>query len=409
MSQNLDLDGAAVPTICDLASLVPHAAARWPDDVAVIGDGARWAWGDVERRTRNLAGRLLAAGVVRGDRVAVAHTKAAESFEAVHAVLRAGAVVVPVDAAAPPAVAEEVLSDAAAVAVLGDAPTIAKFDVWTILPELRVVLATGSSDDPRVVPWELAANDDTPTELPAVDPDDLAYFIYTSGTTGRPKGIVHTHRSGMEYVRTAAAVHGIRRDDRIAGMCPLHFDMSTLELYVAPFAGARVVVVGDALMRLFLAEFSELTERERITVWYGVPFFFRQLVERGALDRYDLSSLRFIGYGGRALPARSAPRADAPRPARGDLERVRPGRDERRHHTRRHRAAERRWARSDRTAVADDRDPADRHRRLRRARTGHGRALAVVDARDARVLAAPRAHRRTPDPESRWAVVVCHW
>ncbi|MFW2332724.1 AMP-binding protein [Ilumatobacter sp.] len=286
----------------DLASLLPDAALRWPDDVALVGDGDPLTWADLERRTRRLAGRLVAAGVAPGDRVAVARAKGPESFEAVHAVLRAGAVVVPVDAAAPPTVAAAVLTDAAAVAVLGEARTIARLDVPNLLPDVRVIIASGAGDDDRMVDWEVAANDETSVELPAVDPDDAAYFIYTSGTTGRPKGIVHTHRSGMEYACAAATVHGIGRDDRIAGMCPLHFDMSTLELYVAPLVGARIVVVGDALMRLFLTEFTELSERERITVWYGVPFFFRQLTERGALDRYDLSSLRLIMYAGEPYP-----------------------------------------------------------------------------------------------------------
>jgi acyl-coenzyme A synthetase/AMP-(fatty) acid ligase len=62
-----------------------------------------------------------------------------------------------------------------------------------------------------------------------------------------------------------------------------------------------VVVVPDALLR-FPASTSELIERERVTVWYSVPYILRQLVERGALDQRDLSSLRWILFGGEVYP-----------------------------------------------------------------------------------------------------------
>ncbi len=285
-----------------LASLVPHAAERWPDELALIGEIERLTWADLERRTRSIASHLIEAGIRPGDRVAIARPKGSESYEAVHAVLRAGAVVVPVDAGAPPALAAELVSDAGAVAVLGDARTVAKFDPWSILPDLRMVIASGSTDDDRVVGWNVAVADSSPVDLPVVDPDDVAYFIYTSGSTGRPKGIVHTHRSALAYARAAATTHGIRHDDCIAGMCPLHFDQSTLELYVAPLVGARVVAIGDALLRLFLPEFTELCASERVSVWHAVPYLLRQLTERGALDRFDLSGLRLILYGGEPYP-----------------------------------------------------------------------------------------------------------
>ncbi len=286
----------------DLASIVASAAARWPDDPALVGEIDRLSWTDVERRTRHLAGRLVEHGIGRGDRVAVARPKSNESLEAVHAILRAGAAFVPVDPLAPPSVARQILADAEVAAVIGDVSTIAPLDPWSVNDELRCVIATGRTEDARIIPWDAAVAEDFGGDLPKVHPDDVAYLIYTSGSTGGPKGIVHTHRSGRTYADMAVATYGLRHDDRVAGMCPLHFDMSTLELYAAPLVGACVVVVGEPLMRMFLAEFTELCESERVTVWYTVPYFLRQLTERGALDRYDLSQLRMIMYGGEPYP-----------------------------------------------------------------------------------------------------------
>lgn len=286
----------------DLASLVPNAAIDWPDDPAIVGETERLTWIDVERRTRRLAGRLIDQGVVRGDRVAVARTKGSQSLEAVHAILRAGAAVVPVDPSAPPSVAREIISDADVSAVIGDVATIAPIDPWSVVDDLRCVVATGRSDDDRIIPWDAAITEEYPGDLPTVDPEDVAYLIYTSGSTGPPKGIVHTHRSGRNWADMAVATYGLRHDDRVAGMCPLHFDMATMELYAAPLVGACVVVMGDALMRLFLAEFTERCEQEQVSVWYTVPFFLRQLSERGVLDRRDLSRLRLVMYGGEPYP-----------------------------------------------------------------------------------------------------------
>ncbi len=286
----------------DLASLVSIAATRWPHHPALVGEVERLTWADVERRTRRLAGRLIEHGVVRGDRVAVARPKGNESLEAVHAILRAGAAVVPIDPSAPPSVARDIIADADVSAVIGDIATIAPIDPWSVVDDLRCVVATGQSADDRVVPWDAAITEQYQGELPTVHPDDVAYLIYTSGSTGRPKGIVHTHRSGRNWADMAVETYRLRHDDRVAGMCPLHFDMATMELYAAPLVGACVVVMGDALMRLFLAEFTERCEQERVSIWYTVPYFLRQLCERGALDRRDLRRLRLVMYGGEPYP-----------------------------------------------------------------------------------------------------------
>ena len=66
-------------------------------------------------------------------------------------------------------------------------------------------------------------------------------------------------------------------------MSPLHFDMSTLELYAAPLARATVVVFGEAQLR-FPASFTARSQDERVTLWYSVPSLLRKVVERGALE-----------------------------------------------------------------------------------------------------------------------------
>ena len=297
-----------------LTDLIPAVAARTPDGVGLVGLGTRLAWSEIEAHTASLAAALLDAGVERGDRVAVARRKSHESFEAVHGILRAGAVVVPIDPLAPPAAARHVLRDAGVRAVVGDTRTIAALDPWTAVEHpLATVVATQATSDGRVASWDAVTQRAASRQLPTIEPDDRAYIIYTSGSTGRPKGIVHTHRSALAYAVRAVAQYALTPDDRVAGMNPLHFDMSTLELYAAPLAGSTVVVMSEPHLQ-FPASLTERSAEHGVTVWYTVPFLLRSVVERGSLERRPLPSLRAVLYGGEPYPGASLRRLMAALP-----------------------------------------------------------------------------------------------
>ena len=287
-----------------LANLLDTACDASPASEAVVGLEARSDWAGWLRASAAVADRLVDAGVVPGDRVAVACLKDLQSYVAVHAVLRAGAVVVPVDPLAPAAVVHDVLRDADVAAILGDAPTLDAIDPWGVGGlSLRAVVRRGSDPvDEYTMDWDEVVTSSASVSSPVdVGLGDPAYIIYTSGSTGRPKGIVHTHGSALAYAQRAVDTYGLTPLDRVAGIPPLHFDQSTFELYAAPLARAAVVAVSEAQVR-FPATLTQRSADERITVWYSVPSLFRQLVERGGLADRDLSSLRHILYGGEPFP-----------------------------------------------------------------------------------------------------------
>jgi amino acid adenylation domain-containing protein len=282
-----------------LSSVVTDAANADAAGEALVGLTERYTWQDYDEIAASVAGRLRAAGIEPGDRVAVGFAKDARSYLAVHGILRAGAVVVPVDPLAPPLVARTVLEDAEVAAAFLDARLARRLDPWTLdgPSRLRLVVVDGPADDARSVTWDDVIAGDPLGEAAPIGPDAPAYIIYTSGSTGRPKGIVHTHASALAYAERAVAAHGLSALDRVAGMSPFHFDMSTLELYAAPLARSTVVVIGEAQLR-FPASFTARSQEERVTLWYSVPALFRQVVERGALESRDLRNLRLVMYGG---------------------------------------------------------------------------------------------------------------
>jgi amino acid adenylation domain-containing protein len=278
------------------------------DSQALTDTTTSLSWGEYADRVASTAGSLVAVGVQPGDRVGVHLAKSVNSFVAVHAVIRAGAVVVPVDPLAPAELAGSVLLDAGVEVVITDARP-AVLDALAAQVDLRAILlpragasAQNESGGPIVLTG--ADIDAVPAGAPvAVDPAAPAYIIYTSGSTGRPKGIVHTHRSALAYAVAAAAGYELSSDDRMVNIAPLHFDQSTFELYAAAIVGAAVIVVPDPVLR-FPASVAALVEAERATVWYSVPHLLMQMVGRGALAERDLSPLRWILFGGEVFPPR---------------------------------------------------------------------------------------------------------
>ncbi|MEZ5380125.1 MAG: AMP-binding protein [Acidimicrobiales bacterium] len=284
--------------IDSLASLLVAGAQRTPDAPVLIdrdpdGTPITVTYAQAEERTAIVAQLLVAAGVAPGDRVMIAKRKGMCSFMAVHGILRAGAVVVPLDPLAPAPALQPLVANARPTAVIGDPSVIAKLDLDTTAPDLRLVI--------EEVTQELAG---TVADVAVPEPltgEHPAYIIYSSGSTGVPKGILHSHASGLAYAAMCAEEYGLTASDRLAAMTPLHFDMSTLELYALPFVGGSSAMFSEAELR-FPATFTDRAAAARCTIWYAVPYMLQQIVERGALDERDLSTLATIAYGGEVYP-----------------------------------------------------------------------------------------------------------
>jgi len=132
---------------------------------------------------------------------------------------------------------------------------------------------------------------------------DLAYILYTSGSTGNPKGIMHTHRSGLSFAEWSAATYDLKPEDRLSNHAPLHFDLSTFDFFASSRVGATTVIIPTALTK-FPANMSRIMESEKISVWYSVPFALIQLLQRGGLPDRDLSALRWILFAGEVFPTK---------------------------------------------------------------------------------------------------------
>jgi amino acid adenylation domain-containing protein len=293
--------------------LLPHllmsSAARHPEREAVRMDNEALSYKQLDRLTNQVARTLLSLGVRRGDRVGIYVHKSPASVIAVFGIMKAGAAYVPLDPNAPAARLAYITRDCGIQVLLTSAEMLCK------LPEfvaegtpIKTVLLTNEtsqlahlSKEPVVIPWSRVTEQHGGDVVSGAIETDLAYLLYTSGSTGTPKGVMISHRTILTFVHWCARTFRMTEEDRVTSHAPLHFDLSTFDIYATANAGGTIVLVGETLSALPV-KLTDLLQNERITITYLVPSILSLLVSYGRLDAHDFSSLRAVLFAGEVFP-----------------------------------------------------------------------------------------------------------
>ena len=292
MHETPDID-ADVRTIADLPF---HAAGRFPKPVAIgrcRGDQIiEISSKEMLERIRDLSLGLSAAGVQRGDRVALISESRPEWLLSDLAILTAGAVTVPIYPTLSAAQACYILADSGArLAIVSTRLQLDKVqEVRHQLPSLEAVIvmdAAAASGSTSVLSFDDVENRgharmtgqwgaakafrDTAR---AVGPDDLATIIYTSGTTGEPKGVMLTHANLVANLRGAAPSLDLTQDDVALSFLPLSHAFERMVSYIYLFSGVTII---------FAESFDTIARdmvKVRPTVLTGVPRVYEKLNAR---------------------------------------------------------------------------------------------------------------------------------
>jgi fatty-acyl-CoA synthase len=273
----------------DLTDIGRHWA-RWrPEQVAVWFEGRSITWRELDTGTDALAAGFAAAGVERGDRVALLMLNRPEWIETAIAVMKLGAVVVPLNVRFTPPEVAYVVADAGCRLVVTEEALVAGVAPARERDARLLVVTAEELDahraDDRPPPADIAA-------------DDPACICYTSGTTGDPKGAVLTHASWNAGSQGWAQAIGLGTDDRVYLPFPLAFTGGLAVQLFTYWAGARLV-----LDRAFEpGRTIELFETERLTALLAVPVIFQQVVDHPRFAEADLSSWRIASSGGASVP-----------------------------------------------------------------------------------------------------------
>lgn len=307
-------------------------AASDPDATALDFLGNTWTWATLRREAERLAGALQGLGVERGDRVLLFSQNAPQFVIAFHAVLRAGAVVVPVnpmnkadelghyivDAQARVAIAAADIAGELASASRGCAQGLKHLVLFEMADALPADLTGAQSHWPA--PWQawlstrhpmpdagaakvhrwtaLVEQAHMPSPLLAQG-DDLALLPYTSGTTGSSKGCMHTHASLLHNALAVGKWNDMRPGDTHLLVAPLfHITGLVVGMLASIWSGGRIVLLPRWDRRVAAHAIST----HRVTHWANIPTMVIDLLSGTDLDQYDLGSLRYIGGGGAAMP-----------------------------------------------------------------------------------------------------------
>ena len=293
-------------TVDGIHEYLTRSAARTPDAIAIDElDGRTLTYGELDRLTDRLADALRHAGVVRGDRVGFCLPKSADAIAAIYGILKAGAAYVPVDPSAPASRSAIILRDCTVRALLVDQAHLdaltAELESTGPLPEIFLLPTVGGGAGLREAIDARGPAPETPPPAERVTPEDIAYILYTSGSTGRPKGVTLTHENGISFTDWCSEIFAPTGADRFSLFPPLQFDMSTSDLFLSIKHGARIVPIDDRTGKDPFT-LGKVIEEHGLTMWFSVPSVLSLMAQHGRLERYDLSSLRFVLFAGEVFP-----------------------------------------------------------------------------------------------------------
>lgn len=283
--------------------LYTQAEAR-PDHTAIVYRDERIGYAELVERIERLAGGLAGRGIGPGDAVGLVLRDDPWFVAAFHAVTALGGVVVPVNPAFKQAELDFCFRSAEVRAVISDERTAGVCERIAAGFDEPVEVISTSAAHGQALTLESLAEEGSPQRLAPRDPGEPFVYQFSSGSTGRPKRVPRTHGQCEAEARLYGSL-GFTPEDRIFSAIPLFhtYGMGAC-LFGAAVSGATLVILEDPHPFLLKRHRAlELIERERATVFPGVPFNFRLMAE-GPSDA-DLSSLRLCFSAGTALPRAS--------------------------------------------------------------------------------------------------------
>lgn len=297
----------AVPLLHDHLA---NSARRLPDKIALVCQGHRLSYSELDARANALANALVRRGVQRGDRVMVFLDNSVEAAVAFWAVLKANAVVSMVHPHTKSDKLSYMLDDCRATALLTDAHLAPVFtDAARRSRHLETVIVSGSFDRARhtwlesAVSWTDATMHER-TDLPPARQNidvDLAAIIYTSGSTGEPKGVMLTHRNMLTACASISQYLEMTEDDVVLGVLPMSFDYGLYQMIMSFSKGARLVLEKGFT---YPTKVMQTVVDEGVTGFPGVPTIFAMLTEMKTIHDYDLRKVRFVTNTAAALPVK---------------------------------------------------------------------------------------------------------
>ncbi len=288
----------------------PSAQAEQRSDApALVFQGETLTYGELEAESNRLARLLRETGCRRGDRVAIMMAKSPTAIASMLGVLKADCVYVPIDVSMPAKRATKILvkSEADTVLAAGQADRLLAEVVAgeSVVGHLRIGWM-----DQRLLEEQGVRPTFTARDLGVLSPEprsyensshDAAHILFTSGSTGEPKGVVITHENVLQFLDWAIPYFGITEADRNSGHPPLHFDLSTFDVYGSLTAGAQLHLMAPELS-LLPHKLASLVRESDLTQWFSVPSILNYMAKFEVVKDRDFPTLKRVLWCGEVFP-----------------------------------------------------------------------------------------------------------
>lgn len=276
------------------------SAARFPNHIAITFLNQSTTYAQLDNLVDSAASGLYDTGIRKGDRVALILGNCPEFVIAYYGILRAGAVVVPINPVYTAGEISYILSNSQAKAVITHSSleeTVSP--LREKLEHLQMVIYSDSSIESEWTWKRLIQDIKRNFESPFIKEGDLAVILYTSGTTGKPKGAMLTHRNIASNTAAMSQLAEYTEKDRIIAVLPMFHVFCIATCINIPIScGANIVIVP----KFSPTEVINSIRREKATLFAGVPTMFSFLLQVPGATAEDFSSIRACFSGGASIP-----------------------------------------------------------------------------------------------------------
>lgn len=293
----------------NIGSVLTQAANRSPDHTAIIYGKLRRSYREFNARANQFASQLRKAGVKKGDRVAILQRNCPELLETMFATLKCGAITVPMNARLHPKEANYILQDSGTKAVVFTDDFNAGLDsIRGELKDVEFYICIGEAPVWAKGYEDFIGGGDPADNDEHMHKDDLAWLFYTSGTTGKPKGAMDSH-GNLQFMTDhyPREVYQLKVDDIVMHPGPLTHGSGLWALPITAGAGTHLIPHATSFDPDHI---FKLIETHRVTkIAFIAPTMITMLLNAPTIGKYDLSSLRFLGYGGSPMYVEDLKRA----------------------------------------------------------------------------------------------------
>jgi long-chain acyl-CoA synthetase len=282
--------------ISSLGEVLPNAAHRFGEKTALVIDGKRFSFRDLDNLSSALARSLVKLGIESGDRVTLYAPNSWEWVVSYYGALKTGAVINPVNVMLTPAEVGYVTKDCQAKALIGSLEKIGPAIAAGITGLKTIVF--GDAPLAGATLFNKLISEPVTFEPVAVPPVSLSTIGYTSGTTGYPKGAMQSHRAVILNGAMTAQMHMKTSHDTVVSALPCPHVYGNIVFNGAMMFGLKLVLhpkfeAGDILASI---------QEHRATMFEGVPTMYMYMLALPELHTYDLSSLTRCTVGGQTMP-----------------------------------------------------------------------------------------------------------